>query len=525
MTIPALALGERAATEVAANAGSVAVDLGEADRPDVLDDNLARMKPRYTRCRALMVGIEAIRLGGVGFLSPLEGESTGSYEFRRTLCALHNGFQRTVHAAVGFLLEKPPELGHDMPQPLKDFAENVDRAQTHLNVFTRKLLTAGMTDGYAGIMTEHMRPDDPTLNRAGASAAATPGQPLDASDEAALGLRPYFLLYKVDDVVKLIKQRVNGAERLVVAVFKETVRQRVGLFGIRKVQQYRVYRDIEGTITSELWEAKDGSAPTMVGTPLPISNQVEIPWSPLPAGNEIAKDEYMPPLQDLCELNIEHHQCKTNIRSLEMLACVPTIVRVGAEPDKEGHYPPITLGPRSTSEVPRSDPPIPNPLYWLSPDIAVLAPAQESLNKIESQMGAAGAAFLSPDTRAAETAEARRIDTSAQRATLQTVRQTAQDCLERAFGYAGRFMGVESGSITLNADFSGEGMDASYLQVLLGAYQAGALTLEEFRYVVQTGQLPEDFNAELGLVAGKIAAAQLTAETTPAPASAGRVAA
>jgi hypothetical protein len=86
----------------------------------------------------------------------------------------------------------------------------------------------------------------------------------------------------------------------------------------------------------------------------------------------------------------------------------------------------------------------------------VLDPSNKSLEKVEQQMGAAGLAFLAPDTRAAETAEAKRIDEKAQNASLRSVARAVQDCLESAFGFAGQYIKQPAGSVTINADFRGE---------------------------------------------------------------------
>lgn len=457
---------------------------GDSNRPDTPHEAYKRMKPRWEMCRALMIGTDAIREGAETYLPRMEEESDASYEFRRTLVALHNGFQRTVLASVGFILEEPPELGADMPKVLADFAENVDRAGTHLNVFTRRLSQAGVTDGFAGILVEHTKVKDP--------------QKVSADDEKRLGIGPYWLLYKVDDVYKPVYEMVNGVRTLTLLILREVVKKRVGRFGYTTVTRYRVYTNDEGkgVVRCEVWEAVGQGVPIMTETAMVITNQTEIPWSPLPVGDEISPDEWKPPLMDLAFLNIEHHQCKTNMASLETLACVPTQVRIGAKPDENGEYPPIKLGPRSTIEAPYQQG-VPTPLYWHSPSIDALEPTHKSLDKIEAAMGAAGMAFLSPDTRAAETAEARRIDTAAQRATLQSFAQAVQDCLERAFGFTANFIpSVTAGSVTVNNNFTGEGINTAFLTVCLQAYEKDSLTLEELRYVFQTGQLPEDFDAE-----------------------------
>src|SRR6185436_2923447 len=92
-----------------------------------------------------------------------------------------------------------------------------------------------------------------------------------------------------------------------------------------------------------------------------------------------------------------------------------------------GGYPPIITGPKGTIEAPFVAGMPEKPVYWLSPDISVLEPAMKSLQNNEAAQGAAGLSFLAPETRAAETAVAKRIDASAQNATLATVGRRGQD--------------------------------------------------------------------------------------------------
>lgn len=451
--------------------------------PSIPSAAYERMKPRWEKCRACFIGTEAIRAGGTDFLAQYDGETDEAYQVRKVLAAFYNAFKRTALASVGMLLEEEPTLGDDMPDELVELAENIDFRGTHLNVFASRLATAGIVDGYAGIMVEHSKSVDAAAKK------------LSGDEEARLGLRPYFLLFKADDVIKPIYATINGVRTLVLLILREVVSERVGLFGTKTVTQYRVYTNEAGVVRYQLWKSPDqgGGRPTLSEGPTTITNQTEIPWSPLIAGEEIAQDEWMPPLMDLADLNIQYHNSLTNHLSLEALAYVPTPVRVGAIADANGDYPEITLGPRNTIEAPQMQG-VAQPIYWLSPPVDVLEAGARTLEATKADMGTLGAAFLSAETRAAETAEGKRIDSAASRATLKKVSGAAKDCLERAFGFMAAYRGLTAGSVTLNDNFTGEGIDPTYLGVLVQAYHEDILTLEELRHVIQTGQLPEDFD-------------------------------
>jgi hypothetical protein len=384
-----------------------------------------------------------------------------------------------------------------MPAPLVAMWENVDRGGTHGAVFTKQLTKDGMVDGIAGILTDYVNSNDPTLDRSRASAAAIPGAPLDASDEAALGLRPYFVKYRADDVFKTVYQTVNGVKTLVLLILRNSSDERIGRFGVQTVFRYRIYTNTNGVIQCEVWKrAATASQAVLERDALTLTNVTKIPWSPLIAGDEVDANETRPPLDDLADLNVEHFQVKTNIRNLESLALVPTMVRVGAQRDENGVYPTVTLGPRTTIEAPAAEG-VTQPLYWLTPDTTVLQPANTSLEKIEQQMGAAGLAFLSPDTRAAETAEAKRIDANAQNASLRSVARAVQDCLESAFGFAGQYIKQPAGSVSVNADFEETVMEPAMIAELRALAVAGKLSIETLLGLLEKGHvLDEGFDVE-----------------------------
>lgn len=472
-----------------------------ADRPDITHPAYDRMEQRAKPCRALWGGTEDVRDGEEDFLPRLAGESDDSYDFRLVLCAVTNAFARTVKACVGLLFETRPSLGEDMPSELVAFAESVDGERKHFAVFLKELSTEAMIDGHAGILVEYPRVTDAVATRPEVVSQAAVENPaaISSDDEARLGLRPYWIKVVAADVIKPIYSKVNGVTKLVLLIIRELSEERVGKFGLRSVKRYRVYTRETNRVTCQVWKATIGQTPAPEDTqPIVLKNLTEIPWSPLIAGDVISKVEVKPPLLDLADLNIEHHQVKTEIRNLSSLACVPTIKRKGAQGVVDPKdptqliYPPITLGPRNTIEVPTE-----GDAEWMSPDVAVLEPHQKNLLQIKMDMGAAGMAFLAPDTRAAETAEAKRIDSAAQNATLGTFASNVKDCAELAFSHTGAYMGIKAGSVSVNTDFENMVMDATTMQAYGYLASIGKLSIETLLGALERGKrLPAGFNID-----------------------------
>lgn len=469
----------------------------EPDNPAVTHPAYARMRVRWEKCRALMLGSEAIRDGQETFLPRYASESDDDYAIRVQAAALYNGFSRVVLASVGMLLQHEPELGADMPQPIKDFWENVDGAKTHGAVFTADMVMNAIVDGSGGILTDYANPDSAALDRSKASAAAVAGVELSGDDEQLLGLRPYWIYFKADDVIKPIYQTVNGVKTLVLLILRESIDERKGQFGVMGVVRYRVYTNDNGVIRFQLWKVPLNEVrPVLAEPPRQMQNVTKIPWSPLRTGRKLSDVETVPPLMDLAELNLQHHRVQTNLISLEDLACVPTQVRIGAQPNEEGKYPAITLGPRSTIEAPKLDG-VAKPVYWHSPDVTVLEPARKTLEATEAAMGAMGLAFLAPQTRATETAQAKRIDSTAQNATLATVGRATQDCLEMASGFVGDFLQVKAGSIAVNNEFENLMLDAptmlAYIAAVATAGFPPRLLVEAWQ---AGGRIPDSIDVE-----------------------------
>lgn len=468
-------IGERAATQAVAQAvTTTAVAIGDPSRVDTPHGAYRRMMVRINKCRAAMRGTDAWRELDRAVLPQMAGESDDAYEVRKLCAALHPGFEKAVEVGVGLLLQKEPTLDKDNDASTKEFWEDVTGDGTHAVLFCDDLVTNAMVDGIAGIFTDYTRDDDPTLDRSKASAAATPGAALDAADTAALGLRPYWVLVKADEILKPLYQTIAGVRTLVLFVRKETVQRLVEPFGIQEVTRYRAYRLTGKTVTCTIFEkAEHDAEPSQIGKPIVIRNQTSIPWSPLRAGQKLSEQETKPTLMGLCDLIEQYHQIWSTTLACIELSATNTLVRIGAAKDEHGNYPPITIGPRGTIECPFI-PGVEKPVYWINADASATEPAEVALVRTETLMGLASASFLAPDKRAAETEKSKQMAARAGNATLSGLGRRLQDCLELALLHVARFKGQQvGGSVTVNLDFEDALMEADVMLAYVKLVEAG----------------------------------------------------
>jgi hypothetical protein len=412
-------------------------------RLDTPHDAYLRMQVRRQKSRDLMEGTEAIRRNADVYLPKLVGESDEAWASRVKLGALFNGYARTVRASVGMVAVNDPVIGAAMPPELVTLADDVDGAGTHLSVFTSQLLEHGILDGHAAVFVD--MPD-------------TSAETVDAATARARGLRPYWILVSADDEWLPFFEVVNGRKTLTMLIRRVRKTVRSGEYGLKAAADWWVYTLTATGVQFVLYEQDETQvspkkAERFAAGPGLMRNMARIPYARFVPNGDPTDVETVPVLEDLADLNIEHHQTKNGILSLIQLTCVPGRVRIGATKDPAtNEYPPIVHGPNSVVEAPYIQG-VPKPVYWDSPDVTVLEPAEKRLKETELAMEVMGSAFLASQTRAQETATAKQINAKAQNATLAKMARALGDCLSNAMAISGEFLQLASDKITVPAKF------------------------------------------------------------------------
>ena len=136
------------------------------------------------------------------------------------------------------------------------------------------------------------------------------------------------------------------------------------------------------------------------------------------------------------------------------------------------------------------------PRYRRSPALAATA---KQLIEFEKQMSALGLSMLQHQTRAAETAEAKRIDKAEQDSALSTAARSCQDAIEVALGFHAQMLGLPSaGSIVINRDFERLSLDAQEIRAYTELVGSGSISLETFWNIMRDGgALPDNFDPEV----------------------------
>jgi hypothetical protein len=205
----------------------------------------------------------------------------------------------------------------------------------------------------------------------------------------------------------------------------------------------------------------------------------EIPLAVPYAGTTDAAFTADPPLLDFAWANLEHWQIAGELRWYEKMSAYPQPTIVG-ELASDGSIsadgavikPTLQLGPTTVVQLAAG-----GEFSYTETSGVSFEGLRSSLNAKKDEMSELGASFLSKKTRGVEAAEAKRIDSVAENATLATAGQGIEDGFNEALRLHARYLGIpreQAPTIQINRDFEGIVMEApvmlAYVQLVNAGY-------------------------------------------------------
>lgn len=446
------------------------------DRPDTRNHASEAMLSDVVLMRDVMAGTTHMREQRTRYLPSHPKERGADYNRRLAMAVLFNALQRTVSGLAGMVFRRNITLGDDVPGKIVELSENIDNAGTHLDVFARELFEDSLLAGHAGILV-----DVPTVESG--------GRRLMSTEEQALGVRPYWVAVPKENIISWRTTVDRGAVVLSQLVIYEPVIEPDGLFGEVESKRYRVLRrDENKVVTSQLWEIQDDKA-VALDEPRVVTNQTEIPFSLTFGGGKRGHMESRPALLDLAHTNIAHYQDLADHRYVRHLGNVPILVISGVDGDSE-----IVIAANTALKLP--DPQ--SSAAYCEPSGNSYKANVEQLNEYKADMAAMGLAMLQRETRAAETAEAKRLDKATEESALATAARSLSDCLERSLQFTANFLRIEDGgSVNVNMEFDDDSLSPQQIAEYRAMVLEGSLSLDTLWQIMQQGDaLPRDFDAD-----------------------------
>lgn len=254
------------------------------------------------------------------------------------------------------------------------------------------------------------------------------------------------------------------------------------------IEQYRQLSLEKGAYVVTLWRKATGAnsatdqwviheqpKPTRRGKPM-----TSIPFFWLTPHGSTPKIE-MPPLLGLVNISMSHYRNSADMEHGLHFTGLPTPYATGINTEDKFH-----IG--STAF-----------LTFINPETKVgyleftgqgLTPLAEAMDAKEKKMAVLGASVFQSDPRNIEAAETVRIRKSGETSLLMGVVTAVEATIKMALECASIWLGVTGDiEITLNHEFIDITLDGPTLAALTLAYQSGGMSLEQYLYNLQQGEL------------------------------------
>lgn len=471
------------------------------DTPAYLHPMYSVMEPRWQLCRDVYGGTETIRAAYKDYLWQALAEEDDEFAKRANQLEVFPAMKQTVDGLTGVAFRVEPKFGVDVPQVIQDDCENIDGQGNHLTVFAKELFRDALRDGHQGILV-----DLPITVEEGKPKFTTQGQ------EQRAGIRPIWIQIYPDNILSWRVGLRDGRVILTQVVLLEESEEPDGLFSSSEVTRYRKFKiEDTGAVSFRVWDQSmvdnwDNTSydkPESAGI---VTNQTEIPFVVVYGGPRIGPLISVPPLIDLAHANISHTNVVSDRRNGIHAAMHPILVTKGRQRRKkdvtdaaaQNKDDSIDLGPGVGLDLPASPD---ADAFIIEHSGKALGEGRTEIQDIEKRMASMGLAMLQNDTRAAETAEAKRIEKDEKTANLSSAVRSLGDGMEQALIYHANYRKLpQGGSIILNRQFEVKPLEPAMVTALSNMVGNGQLSLETMWEVMERQELlPEEFESEAEL--------------------------
>lgn len=409
---------------------------------------------KWARCRAVFDGEDAVKAAKHTFLPRPGGLDDEEYAGYLKRALFYEAVGRTVAGFVGSIARKDPVI--EAPEVLKPLLEDATTDGVSLDELTKSMCIETVLQGRSGVLVDY---------------------------DEGLG-RSYLSLWRTENIINWAADRI---------VLREVVYEPdpVDTFKIQSIDQYRELSVIDGAYTVTLWRLAKGESTTpghewvVYGNPITPTKRgkkfKEIPFFWLTPLGKTSRIEN-PPLLSLVNVCLSHYRNSADLEHGLHFTGLPTLYATGmVDPDK-----PMRIGSTAIVMLPDAN----AKLAYAEFTGQGLDGLSGEMKHKEEQMAALGATVFHDGPKGVEAAETARIRTSGETSLLVGVTTAVESVLEAALKCAADWMSASGDvSVTLNREFVDTTLDGPTLTGLVQAYQSGGLSLPQFLYNLQQGQL------------------------------------
>lgn len=429
----------------------------------VVDD----MREDWAIIDALMGGTRAMRVANIRFLPKWPKEEPDAYQSRLNTSTLLPALSETVQNMTGRVFADPITLTDDVPDQIKEMAEDFDLQGNNLQVWAQSLFSGGLSHGLFHVLVDHPKAEGIKTK----------------AEEKSAGVRPYAVIIKPGQVLGWRSANKGGEQVLTQFRYLECVEVDDGAFGTKSVDQIRVlvpggwatYIEVDDGKGQKTWQKNDEGLTSLAVIPLTTFYTKRTGF--LTA---------TPPLLELANMNVKHWQSQSDQDNILHIARVPMLAVIGLD---EGE--PITVGAGSATRLPKDC-----DMKWVEHTGKAIEAGRQSLLDLVDDMRLAGAKLLQKDKQSVKTATQAEDEAAQEMSPLQTMAGQLEDALDQVLQYFALWMNLpEGGHVQVKGNFDVDFSPETTMPFLLNMNINGVLSDQSlFAEVQRRGMLSEDLD-------------------------------
>lgn len=378
---------------------------------------------------------------------------------------------RSRAAMTGMVFRKDPTM--EIPEQLQELVFNADGSGQSLEQISKHALGSLLDTGRHCLLVDY-----PTIEDS-----------IDFETEQNIGARPLILSYNAEALINWKHELINGRRVLTLAVLVELVHDEKNEFDHNVVENYRVLRLRDGVYTQQRYD--DGGQP--MGPEITPRRAGGEPFDHIPlhivGSQDNTPDVDDPPLYDLAVVNLAHYRNTADLEEAGFICGQPTLhLDVGdttADEFSANNPNGVQLGSR-TGVVTKGG----SMQLVQAEERSLLVQLKE---RKEAEMVAIGARMIQRNGPA-ETAEAARINASAETSTLDQIVENLSYAITSALMDAALFVGLQQDAIEsirfdLNKDFWETSLDAQQIMALIQLGDVGIISRSLQRDAIRKGRI------------------------------------
>lgn len=406
-----------------------------------------------------------------GHLSATDGNTL--YDIYVRYANWFNATGRTVDGLKGLVFRKNPVI--EIPEEMDSITDDVNIKGQDLYSFTKEILEQVIIKNRVGILV-----DFPAIDSEG----------LTQAEFEELGARPYLSKYYAENILNWRQNRINNKYKTTFVLLREyeyqegtdefdndkIIRLRILDFDEDGYYRQRVYEQEEVVDTGKTsmntigWILKDTFLPVINGKRLDY-----IPFIPL-SDKGFTWDIFPSVINDLADINISHYRNSASYENGLLLTGNPTPCFADYRGSNGGGEDEILLGSSIALTFGPS-----GKWGFLSLDGNGLVELRTAMRDKESQMALLGARIISPEKKAAETAETASIHRQGENSLLADVAGSVSTGMTKAIKIMAKWMNIPEEKIKeikfeLNTDYVPAEISQQKLVALMQLWQQGRLS-------------------------------------------------